>query len=1197
MAKYGTFKYGTGQTYGAGVLTRAGRTHHVVMDGVGLMLSSPIITKSDITSAVPRVSVGTDQKRHTDFSERDTWGQHSYHHGQGAYEIEDQFTFFDSGNIATWVSNQLTLMPAFYTTAVAAGGSDIGGRVASMLAFEGNLYVLVFGDTAADNELYVYNNGDDDLDNLTSASGLDTSTGEPKDLHPFDGNMYVAQGETVNARRFTGSSWSSNDVPANFYESYDGNLWRADNIFELYYSVDPHLDSGATWGGPVEVGDATYPIRGMVAGFDGALWVGKDDGIYSVRPNNDFTGYVATRVINLDSSIHETNGKAMIEYGGLLYISVGVGLIRYDGSSVQLMGPDRGAHPTERFINAQNNFGQLVLPSSVDMLPPTYQSGVVGSISSLAHDNEFLYAAVDNEGTSNSRVMLWTGTGWHNVAKSPSGQRITFVHFTRPLAATGEMQYPQLWFDNSTGDILQHQRQSKYSHNPLDEADMEYVPSGTLTTAWWDAGLRDIDKTIFDIVMAANNLSSSTNGNKITIEFQVDEYPVWYELGEIIHGPDQTLYFPINDDLDPGITCRKIRYRFTLEQNTSDSTTTPIVKSWGHRFVVRPESRYGWNINVKAYDEFHNLRRVRVDEQAVATRRFLYGLRDKKTPIQFFDSTELQPLTNIVTNPSFEVDSDGDGLADGYGSFGDITTSRSAQFKTTGVLSQHVEIAASSGEDAGIMAVFPGAGSGGEKVYVAADIFLEEGGDPLTLQLIDGQGILRGIENVDVNNAECGVASADGTHLFVASGAVSSIITSIDITTVGGATVVDTIDVGGTQGFRDMDIHPSGNYIFVTSNSSDTLFIINVSDPTNMTLEGSITDATDLDSAGGLCVDPAGDYVYVACFQGENRLTVVDITTIGTPSIAGSVTDASDLDMGSGSAYLPSVSADGDYVYLGTDSGFTIIDVSTPGTPAIEATLNTMGDLGTGECETNGTLVYVVGGVGGDTLYVIDASTPAAPTIEAEVSIPFNADCVAMSDNGSYLYVGSDHDNLAVFSITNADAPTFMYDTQNDAHDIVTTGDYVFLMSNNNDIVVVRTQNPIILAEETIYPTELQVIYGSRWARPFIFIDGPAAGFGNYTVRIIRKVEDGDSATNFYVDSLEFIIENPNIFEHPNGDYIDGDQLRCRWNGTPHASTSTRQEGYYVYITTFTESLRYLEARAERADYSSEIQISLREMQ
>ena len=139
----------------------------------------------------------------------------------------------------------------------------------------------------------------------------------PRDLQAFgtgaNSNLYIAQGEAVNMRRFNSdlATHADNGVPAKFLESFAGKLWRADNLNEIYYSSDPHSDGSATWTAPTgmndgTVGDSTYVIRGMCV-HDRSLWIGKDDGIYRIY--NSSTGateiWTCEKVIDLSHVISD----------------------------------------------------------------------------------------------------------------------------------------------------------------------------------------------------------------------------------------------------------------------------------------------------------------------------------------------------------------------------------------------------------------------------------------------------------------------------------------------------------------------------------------------------------------------------------------------------------------------------------------------------------------------------------------------------------------------------------------------------------------------------------------------------------------------------------------------------------------------------------------------------------------------------
>ena len=161
---------------------------------------------------------------------------------------------------------------------------------------------------------------------------------------------------------------------------------------------------------------------------------------------------------------------------------------------------------------------------------------------------------------------------------------------------------------------------------------------------------------------------------------------------------------------------------------------------------------------------------------------------------------------------------------------------------------------------------------------------------------------------------------------------------------------------------------------------------------------------------------------------------------------------------------------------------------------------------------------------------------------------------------------------------------------------------YVPNGTDNVYLQVIKTSDSSILAEKEFTPMTASGDFGdiylanhTRWVRGYVFYEGVTSA-ANYTFRILRKSADADTVAPFYVDTVEFSNNGPNNLKIPNYDYVDGDQLRCRWLGTPHNSESVRQSGYQVYITGMTESLRYPEVKESTTTFDSEITLSLREV-
>ena len=950
MPIFGEFLYGSG-IYAPSIagVDSAAVTHNVVLDRVGLMTAG-VPTRSDITSAIPRISIGAEQRQHTDFSERDTFGHNTWHHGFGELEFSDRAKFFSSEGVHTLVPHQLTLAPqgnihAFSDNADGSSSvTDVDGVVRAHAEFVTNTYLLIEGDSAAKNALYYWGTTPSKwIKQSAATTAMDTSSGSaaPKDLQVFGNganqNLYIAQGEAVNMVRLNSnlSTAADNGVPAKFLASFAGKLWRADNLNEIYYSDDPHSDGSATWTAPTgmndgTVGDSTFVIRGMCV-HDSALWIGKDDGIYRIYNSSTAAAEIWTveKVIDLNHLISEFNGQAMMSFGGNLYFTVDRTLGKYDGATVQYIGPDRGANATENAMQLKSVY-DTALPSDINTEPSSFNSGAVGTIRSMTNDGTNIYVAVDSGGDATggsgkeSRIMIWNGSGWHQLYSTnqytkhvgattheAGDYRTQFVTFIPRKGNSGWPNYPRIIIGNeavtnATEDGVEKEDRiiqmyfPRWGHNLLDDLatdgsyNLRFHPTGYLVTSWFDGGLPDIDKTFFDIIVEAQNIGLGTTNNSIKVEYQVDNIDLWHEMhqvstvGEasndlIVSSPTQKLTFPDNGPLDKSIYAKKIRLRFTLNQATTGTGyeyQTPVLKSWGYHFVVRPESRYGWNMTIKCYDNLIDLQRRQETKSAQEIRQYLYSLRDQKVPIVFHDGTELPQIKNWVTNPSMEYLTGIEGSAPNGFTPSGCTLTTTTKYRAHGSRSMAVAPSTSSGD--AIITVGTYTIGTGENIHAAASTWVPHGADNIYLQVL----------------------RADGSTLF----------------------------------------------------------------------EKEVT-----------AVSPTGDY----------------------------------------------------------------------------------GDI-----------------------YLVN-----------------------------------------------------------------------------------RT----------------------RWVRTTMFYESvPAEEV--YTFRIIRKSTDAYSTASFYVDTVEFSHNGPNNLKVVNYDYVDGDQLRCRWLGTPHNSESVRQSGYQVYITGMTEALRYPEVGVSSTSFDSEVTISLREV-
>ena len=304
---------------------------------------------------------------------------------------------------------------------------------------------------------------------------------------------------------------------------------------------------------------------------------------------------------------------------------------------------------------------------------------------------------------------------------------------------------------------------------------------------------------------------------------------------------------------------------------------------------------------------------------------------------------------------------------------------------------------------------------------------------------------------------------------------------------------IDHISLNGAQ-----DLHVQGNYAYVVSKITDTLAIIDVSNPANPTFKSSISH-NSLDGARGIHVQ--GNYAYVAA-EDTNRLTVIDIASL--PEFKGSVDleDSMDVYVQGNYAYFTgflqggvgaigvinisnpanpilegvyphknlglrhSSSSDmglyiqGNYAYIAasTADSLTIIDISNPSNPAFKGSIKHSSLDGVQEVHVQGNYAYVASKIA-DTLAIIDVSNPANPTFKSSISHNSLDGARGIHVQGNYAYVAAEDTNrLTVIDISDPDSPTIKGTISEryvgKARDVHTQGNYAYVIASGRLTIV-----------------------------------------------------------------------------------------------------------------------------------------------
>ncbi len=189
-------------------------------------------------------------------------------------------------------------------------------------------------------------------------------------------------------------------------------------------------------------------------------------------------------------------------------------------------------------------------------------------------------------------------------------------------------------------------------------------------------------------------------------------------------------------------------------------------------------------------------------------------------------------------------------------------------------------------------------------------------------------------------------------------------------------------------------IHVSGNYAYVLLGywTAETIKILNISDPSNITVVGSYTTS---ESNSGIWV--SGNYAYVT--QPSAGVEVIDVSNPSSPAHAGS-TSAVDSPR--------DIYVKGNYAYV-TGGELAILDISTPASPSLVGTYD-YGDLGpVDRLYVKGKYVYLPNSAG---FRIVDAANPASPKLAADYDVLGSKGVYA---DGNYVYLaGADYGKLMV---------------------------------------------------------------------------------------------------------------------------------------------------------------------------------------
>jgi hypothetical protein len=414
---------------------------------------------------------------------------------------------------------------------------------------------------------------------------------------PVGDIVYFAMGMSVvmrshreynNAGTWTESEWNAETAPADHlaYQPLANKIWISQNTDAL---------------GNTSVSSATPAIYGTDLVFGSTITVGykyelinglevypADNGVEAVWVYKEELAYIVTATaegIKLDEMRHlrsRENGRANLVHNVYSYFSLGNGLQRYYGGSIDSVGMnlDEGL-PADR----QGKVVQLL--------------GYPGRI----------MAIVDGGTTGYSSLLERSGSGWHEVHRAPLGERLKAMALQVIPGSTPD----RLWLYQGNMSVC-----LTIANDGEEERDLTgylFAPEGAIILSRMHAGLYDVQKLIKVIRIWSDNLNDGTLGGEylnIEVDYRLNDTTAWTRItGTAVASPvadlDMTSIY--------GLAGKRIQLR--IRMYTGYAVITPVLRAAIVDAVIRTQVKYMYNLTFRVMDDEPALAAREMDEDSV----------------------------------------------------------------------------------------------------------------------------------------------------------------------------------------------------------------------------------------------------------------------------------------------------------------------------------------------------------------------------------------------------------------------------------------------------------------------------------------------------------------------------------------------------------------------------------------------------
>ena len=339
------------------------------------------------------------------------------------------------------------------------------------------------------------------------------------------------------------------------------------------------------------VGLGASPTLGAEV-YNGNLYIRKRDGIWHLGEDR-----IARRVLDFSAEASDSNLRSVAVINGFYVFALRDRILQWNGARVSDITPHK--------IN--------------DTFPYT----TYGRFDNFVAVGDYLYiTARTNETVYRESLLAWDGVGWHRLTDFLTNGEDNIAMLS--YEATNNF----LWYDQEVPGGTNRTRYFRFQDRSVfPYANFPTSGTNSLITSRMDLGFRRVKKSMSALLVETRNLTASTY---IDVYYSLDggSWILWQKIttNGIIElkypGGEQTKEF------------NYVQFKFNFV--TTVATETPILEGYTMLFIMRPETRMGYNFNVVAATNYqHGKSEDERDAADILTE--LKALRDSVAPIRMED--------------------------------------------------------------------------------------------------------------------------------------------------------------------------------------------------------------------------------------------------------------------------------------------------------------------------------------------------------------------------------------------------------------------------------------------------------------------------------------------------------------------------------------------------------------------------------